>query len=91
MRKTLIFLATLVLATTSVTWTQYYMGVPIAKGYHLGYAVFAFVPALLLCLCLVLLYIQRKWTRWIGGLLLLPALGLWAISVSLILSDFKIH
>ena len=55
------------------------------------YALFAFVPALLFCLCLAMLSIRRSWVAWAGGILSLPVGALWILSILLILNDYKIH
>lgn len=91
MRRPTLVLAFLVFATTTILWTRYFVGVSVVQDYHLMYAVFAFVPALLFCLCLAMLSIRPLWVAWAGGILSLPTGALWILSIMLILSDYKIH
>lgn len=91
MRKLPLFLAFLAVLTTAILWSRYFAGVAHVKDYHTMYAVFAFAPAIVLALCLVVLSLRRRWAAWIGGILLLPAGAIWVISILLVLGDFKIH
>ncbi len=91
MRKPPLILASLVFSITTTLWAQYFVGLSVVRDYQLMYALFAFVPAVLLGLCLALLAIRRTWIVWVGGLLLLPTGALWVVSIMLILNDYKIH
>lgn len=91
MRRPPLILALLAFVTTTVLWTRYFIGVSVVQDYHLMYALFAFVPALLFCLCLAMLSIRRSWVAWAGGILSLPVGALWILSILLILNDYKIH
>jgi len=91
MRKLPLILALLAFATTTILWTWYFIGVKVVQDYHLMYALFAFVPALLFCLCLAMLSLRRSWVAWVGGILSVPVGAVWILSILLILSGYKIH
>jgi hypothetical protein len=49
------------------------------------------VPAGLVCVSAWMILQRRLWVRVVGGVLALPALGVWGLSLLLVWVGFKIH
>jgi len=89
--KSLVFSALPVFIITSIAWiygvsrhTFLVREIPQYIGIFL-------VPGATVCVCSWLLFQKRTWGRVLGGLLLIPSLGLWFLSLLLVSIGFKIH
>jgi len=49
------------------------------------------LPALLVCVSSWLVFQKTLWLRIVGGILALPSLGVWGLSLLLVWIGFKIH
>ena len=91
MPKSALYVAVPVFLITSIVWF-------VALGRHtflareiwLYLGLFA-VPAGLVCGSAWMILQRRVWVRVIGGVLALPALGVWGLSLLLVWGGFKIH
>ncbi len=86
-----LLICVVVLASSGWEWYRYYETVLYPKDYHRTYFIMALVPAVLLCLAVMMAAVQAVWVRVIGFLLCVPASGLWVLSLMLVHAKFKIH
>lgn len=49
------------------------------------------IPGAAVCTCFWLIFQRRFWGRILGFLLIVPSLGVWALSMLLVSIGFKIH
>jgi hypothetical protein len=89
--KSLIYASIAVFGLTSIIWIS---GVAnhsfLASEFWIYVAIFL-VPASAVCACIWLVFRGPLWQRIIGLILLLPSLGVWIISLLLVLNGFRIH
>lgn len=72
-------------------WLSYYLPIKVSQFYHMSYFGFALLPAVLVSALILLAGLQRTWLRIICGILAVPGLLLWLLSVSVVANNFKIH
>ena len=91
MPKSFIYPAIPVFILTSMAWaigasTQHLL----ASEFWLYVGIFL-LPALAVCTCSWLVFQKVLWEKVVGGILLLPSLAVWLLSLLLVANGFKIH
>lgn len=87
----LIFFASFVFLTTTLVWIYGVSNHRFLMSEFWLYVGIYLIPALLVCGCVWLIFRKQTWQRATGVVLLLPALGIWVISLVLVFAGFKIH
>ncbi len=91
MPKSLIYTAIPVFLVTGIVW---YIGVSnhtfLASEFWLYVGLFL-VPASAVCGCAWLVSQPFLWRKAIGLVLILPCLGIWALSLLLVFNGFRVH
>lgn len=91
MRGILIGTCVVILAVSGWGWWQYWLAVVYPQPYHRVYFAMVAVPALGLCLALILLTCRWIALRIVGALLCVPALPAWLLALALVFNDFRAH
>lgn len=89
--RSTVLTAAFVFLTTSLVWFYSVTNHNFLMSEIWFYLIIFFVPALLVCGCSWLIIRKQMWLRAVGGVLLLPSVGVWVLSLLLVYAGFKIH
>lgn len=85
------YVAAVVYLVTAVVWT---IGVTNHRFLWSEFWIYVgifLLPGGLVCLSAWLIFMERLWARFVGIVLVLPALALWVVSLLLVYAGFRIH
>lgn len=91
MPRSLVYSALPVFVITSAVWiygVSHHTFLANEIGLYIGLFL---IPGAAVCACIWLLFCKRLWARITGAVLLIPGLGIWALSLMLVFVGFKIH
>lgn len=91
LRRLVLFIAAVPIPVSALLWLSYYMPIKSHQFYHLSYFGFTLLPAILLSILLLVTLSRPRWVKVISGILIIPGLLLWILSVMVVSNDFKIH